>query len=224
MTTDAQKQELLEDFREYLEQSKLEQTASHEYVDLSTLLGEMAGLKTEVKAESRQFKNTLETLGSALATVQDDNKTLTAELARHDERLEQRQHEITHAMLLEFIDIYDRLGSGLEALNHYRPVRSLFKRSRDKDIRFIESFKKGQDMTVRRLEQLLQRYHVKPIDCVNKLLDPVTMTAVETGHDPKLQNGIVIEELRKGFLLHDQVLRLAEVKVNKIHSPVKNYE
>jgi len=41
------------------------------------------------------------------------------------------------------------------------------------------------------------------------------MTAVEIAHDAKLDNGIVIEELRKGFLFGDQVLRLAEVKVNK---------
>lgn len=221
MTTDAQKSELLDDFRSYLEQSKLEQASASEHVDLATLLGEMAGLKTEVKAESRQFKSTLETLSSALATAQEDNKALSAELARHDERLERQQRETARAMLLEIIDIYDRLSSGLEVLENYRPVKSLFKRSRDKDIRFIESFREGQLMTVRRFEQLLQRHQVRAIDCAGKLLDPATMSAVQTGHDPKHENGIVLEELRKGFLFRDQVLRLAEVKVNKTHSPVK---
>jgi molecular chaperone GrpE len=48
------------------------------------------------------------------------------------------------------------------------------------------------------------------------MLDPVTMTAVETGNNLKVENGIVLEELRKGFLYKDQVLRLAEVKVNRI--------
>ena len=42
------------------------------------------------------------------------------------------------------------------------------------------------------------------------------MSAVEISHDPKLDNGIVIEELRKGFLFEENVLRLAEVKVNKL--------
>ena len=64
MTTDAQKSELLEDFRNYLEQSALEQSGAQEPIDLATLLSEMAGLKMEVKAESRQFKSTLETLSS----------------------------------------------------------------------------------------------------------------------------------------------------------------
>ncbi|MGR9117004.1 MAG: nucleotide exchange factor GrpE [Gammaproteobacteria bacterium] len=221
MTADTQKSQLLEDFRDYLDRSKLEQSAAVEQVDLATLLGEMAGLKTEVKAESRQFKNTLETLSEALATLQFDNKALSAELARHDEQLEQQRSEITIAILMEIVEIYDRLSTGLDVLERYRPVRSLFKRSRDKDIRFIKRFKEGQQMTAKRFEQLLQRYQVRPIDCVGKLLDPVTMTAVQIGHDPKVENGIVLEELRKGFLFQDQVIRLAEVKVNKTQSPVK---
>jgi molecular chaperone GrpE len=215
MTTDAQKNELLEDFRNYLEQSRLEAFAVQEQPDLHTLLSEMAGLKTEVKAESRQFKSTLDTLSSALTTVQEDNKTLAAELAAHAERMEQQQRQIMRTMLLDIVEIYDRLTAGLEALQNYRPVSSLFKRSRDQDVRFIRHFKEGQAMTVRRFEQLLQQYQVRPIDCVGQLFDPVTMSAIETGYDPKLENGIVLEELRKGFLLQDQVLRLAEVKVNK---------
>lgn len=221
MTTDAQKNQLLEDFRTYLEHSKLEQSADGEAVDLATLLGEMAGLKTEVKTESRQFKNTLDKLSEALSTVQDDHKTLSVELARHDERLEQQQREITRAMLLEIVDVYDRLSIGLEALERYRPVKSLFKRSRDRDIRFIRRVTEGQQMTIRRLEQLLLRHQVRPLDCVGRLLDPVTMIAVQTGHDPAHQNGIVLEELRKGFLFGEQVLRLAEVKVNKNQSSIR---
>jgi len=31
-----------------------------------------------------------------------------------------------------------------------------------------------------------------------------------------VNNGIVLEELRTGFMFEDQVLRLAEVKVNKL--------
>jgi molecular chaperone GrpE len=218
MTTDAQKNELLEDFRNYLEQSRLEPFAVQEQPDLHTLLSEMAGLKTEVKAESRQFKSALDTLSSALAAVQEDNKSLTAELAAHAERMEQQQRQIMHTVLLDIVEIYDRLAAGLEALQNYRPVSSLFKRSRDQDVRFIRHFKEGQRMTVRRFEQLLQQYQVRQIDCVGEIFDPVTMSAIDTGYDPKLENGIVLEELRKGFLLQDQVLRLAEVKVNKINA------
>ncbi|NYT46679.1 MAG: nucleotide exchange factor GrpE [Candidatus Methanofishera endochildressiae] len=216
MTTEVQKTELLEDFQKYLAQSHPDVFAAVEQPDLHTLLAELTGLKTEVKAESRQFKNTLDTLGSALDTVQEDNKVLANELAASAERFKELQSERLRTMLLEMVDLYDRLHIGVEVLQNYRPVNALFKHSRQKDVRFIERFRQGQEMTARRFEQLLQRYQVSTVDCIDQLLDPETMTAVATGENPKLANGMVLEELRTGFLYQGQVLRLAEVKVNKI--------
>jgi molecular chaperone GrpE len=213
---DTQKNSLLEEFQSYLEQADLAHTLSAEQPDLTTLLGEMAGLKSEVKAESRHFKTTLDTLGNALTTLQTDNKALAGELSAHNKRLQQMRSETLRTILLDIVDIYDRLTVGFGVLQNYRPVSSLFSHSKKQDTRFIESFKEGQSITLKRFEQLLQRHHVHAIDCIGKQLDPRTMSAVEIGHDPKLDNGIVIEELRKGFLFEKNVLRLAEVKVNKL--------
>jgi molecular chaperone GrpE len=214
--SDTQKSSLLEEFQTYLEQTDLAHTLSTEQPDLSTLLGEMAGLKSEVKAESRHFKSTLDTLNIALAALQTDNKALIDELAIHSERLQQMRNETLRTVLLEIVDIYDRLSVGFGVLQNYRPVSSLFNHSKKQDVRFIKSFKEGQSMTLKRFEQLLQRHNVYAIDCIGKLLDPRTMSAVEIDHNPELDNGIVIEELRKGFLFEEDVLRLAEVKVNKL--------
>ena len=213
--SDTQKNRLLEEFQAYLEQTDLTHTLSAEQPDLSTLLGEMAGLKSEVKAESRHFKTTLDTLSNSLTTLQNDNKALADELALHGERLQQMRNETLHAVMLDAIDIYDRLSAGFEVLQNYQPVSSLFSHSKKQDVRYIKSLKEGQSMTLNRFEQLLQRHNVQTIDCIGKLLDPCTMSAVEIDRNPKLENGIVIEELRKGFLFEGNVLRLAEVKVNK---------
>ena len=214
--SDIQKNRLLEEFQAYLEQTDLTQGLSAGQPDLSTLLGEMAGLKSEVKAESRHFKTTLDTLSNALAALQSDNQALAGELAAHSEHLQQTRSETLRSVLLEMVDLYDRLTVGFGVLQNYQPVSSLFSNSAKQDVRFIESFKEGQAMTLKRFEQLLQRHQVYAIDCVGKLLDPRTMSAVEISHDPTLDNGMVIEELRKGFLYENNVLRLAEVKVNKL--------
>jgi len=213
---DTQKNRLLEEFQNYLEQADLAHTLSAEQPDLTTLLSEMAGLKSEVKAESRHFKTTLDKLSDALSALQTDNKALADELSAHNERLQQMRSETLRTVLLDIVDIYDRLTVGFGVLQNYHPVSSLFNHSKKQDVRFINSFKKGQSMTLKRFEQLLQRYNVYAIDCIGRLLDPRTMSAVEIAHDPKLANGIVIEELRKGFLFEENVLRLAEVKVNKL--------
>jgi len=216
MNTEIEQNKLLEDFQRYLQQDQLESLIADEQPDLNTLLAELMELKTEVKAQSRQFKNTLDSLSSALNMAQDNNKMLASELLEQTEKQEQQQSEFVRLMLLEMVDIYGRLITGVNVLQNYQPVKALFKPSRKKDVRFIGRFKEGQLMTIKRFEQLLQNYQVREIECIGKLLDPVTMTAVETGNDPKHLNGIVLEELRKGFLFQDQILRLAEVKVNKI--------
>jgi len=217
MSTEVQKNELLEDFQKYLEQSNLDSLTAQEQPDLNSLLSEMTGLKTEVKAEARQFKSTLDTLSSALTIVQEDNKTLAAELVAYGQRLEQQQEKLMRTMLLQMVDMYDRLNTGVGVLQNYQPVNRLFKKSRPKDVHFIERFKEGQLMTLRRFEQALSEHQVRVIDCVGKRLDPVTMSAVETEQDVTRENGIVLQELRTGFLFKGQVLRLAEVKVNKIN-------
>jgi molecular chaperone GrpE len=214
--SDTQKKRLLEEFQSYLEHIDLDQMHSDTPPDLNTLFGEMAGLKSEVKAQSRHFKSTLDMLSDALTAVQADNKALTDELAAHGAHLQQQRSETLRAVLLDIVDVYDRLTVGFGMLRNYHPVASLFSHSKKQDVDFIESFKEGQTMTLRRFEQLLQRHRVYPIACVGKTLDPRTMSAVEIGHDARLDNGVVIEELRKGFLVEDQVLRLAEVKVNKL--------
>jgi len=218
MTTDLQKSELLEEFQRYLETSDLNPFSPNEQPDLCDLLTEMSGLKAEVKVESRQFKNALDALNSALTTAQEDNKALALELAAHSEQLRQQKNAITRALLLDIIEIYDRLCTASEILQNYRPVAKLFNHSKIQDVRFIKHIKEGQEMTLRRFEQLLQRYQVQKTACIGKRLDPLTMNAVETANEPQLENGIVVEELRQGFLFETQVLRLAEVKVNKTNS------
>lgn len=216
MSTEEQKTALLQEFQNYLQQNQPELYTTQEQPDLHALLSELTGLKTEVKAESRQFKNTLDTLATALDTVQADNKSLAEQLAASAQKLEQQQAEMLRTILMEMVELYDRVHNGLGALENYQPVNALFKHSQKKDVRFIQRFKEGQQMTLRRFEQLLQQNQVRPIDCVGLSLDPLLMSAVEVVHESELANGVVLEELRKGFLYKDQVLRLAEVKVNKI--------
>ncbi len=210
-----QQQDLLTEFQAYLQQSRLEQSQMPEQVDLATLLAEMAGLKTEVKTESRQFKNTLDVLSDTLNTLNTHQQSLAAELARQEAHQQQIRAETARIFLLELIDLYDRLSHSLEVLQNYRPVDALFRHSQTQDVRFIQSVTTGQSMTISRLEQCLQRYQVQIRECAGKRLDPTRMIAVETGHEPQQENGVVLQELRKGFLYQDQVLRLAEVKVNK---------
>ncbi|MCK5831336.1 MAG: nucleotide exchange factor GrpE [Methylococcales bacterium] len=217
MSSEIEKNELLNEFRHFLEQDIPGQKVLQNQPDLHTLLSEMTELKTEVKVEARHYKNSLDIFSSVLKTVQEDNKALIEELALYKQKLEQQQFDIKKGMLLDMVELYDRLNAGVKTLQHYRPISSLFKKSRPKDVRFIERFMQGQNMSIKRFEQCLQSYQVQTIDCVGKSFDPKIMSALETGYNLSYGNGIVLEELQKGFIFNDQVLRLADVKVNKLH-------
>lgn len=209
------KDQLLEEFKLYLDSSPPAGFSLENQPDLNTLLSEMAGLKAEVKLESRQAKSTLDRLVGSLDTLQLDNKSLQTELLQYQERLKEQKQNIQRSMLLETLEVYDRLYAGFSVLEQYHPVSSLFNHSNKQDMRFIDSLKEGQAMTIKRFEQFLHRYQVIPIETLGKTMDPSTMTAAATASREDLEHGVVVEELRKGFLFHNNVLRLAEVKVNK---------
>ncbi len=214
--TDPQKQQLLEEFAGYLERSGFNDDDFKHQPDLHTLLTEMVGLKTEVKAESRHMKTMLDQFSVSLETLRNDNQTLAQQLHSYKERLAEQKRDTERKMLMEILDVYDRLTAGLQVLQNYRPVDALFNHSKKQDIRFIKSLREGQQMSVQRLEQVLQSHQVRAIETQGKILDPQTMTAVATVSNEKLLQGMVVEELRKGFYYGDDLLRLAEVKVNKL--------
>lgn len=214
-----QKQQLLDEFADFLEQAEIDSSGLQQQPDLNTLFTEMAGLKAEVKAESRNFKTTLAQYDKSLELLQHNNKLLSEELAQHQQRLAEQRRNTRSSMLLEFLDVYDRLAAGSLFLKQYKPVDSLFNHTKKQDRQFIQSIYQGQVMTINRLLQLLESHQVSAIETVGKILNPHTMTAAATVNIKHLPQGQVVEELRKGFYFEKKVLRLAEVKVNKKPEP-----
>ncbi len=212
------KQQLLEEFSGFLDQTITEQPDLAQQPDLQSLLTEMAGLKMEVKTESRHIKSMLDQFSQSMQLISQDNQTLTAQLNREIEKQAQLQQNIEKDLLLQFLEVYDRIVAGSELLDKYQPVDALFNHSKKQDLRFIGSLKQGQEMSIRRMEQLFLTYKVRPIVTLGRSLDPETMIAVATVENKKIPAGQVVEEIRRGFYYHDSILRPAEVKVNKLAS------
>ena len=69
---------------------------------------------------------------------------------------------------------------------------------------------------LRRLDEILVRRGVRPLPALEEVFDPHTMHAAELAKDPDRADGIVVGELRKGFLYNDDLLRSADVVVNRV--------
>lgn len=215
-------EELLEGFRKHLEKltefPQDEPDMEHPETDLFSLFTELEILRNEVKAESRLVGSAFEQFRDGLDLLRNSQSQLTHELERSRHEANTLRKSVLRPLLLEWLDFHDRLTAAHKTLQNYRPVKGWFWRvlSRKEDRQFIKSIRDGQAMTLRRLEESLIRQHVRPLDVLGKIVDPHTMTVVELDHQPELENGIVTAELRKGFLWGDDVLRLAEVKANKL--------
>ncbi|MBP2645376.1 MAG: Protein grpE [Firmicutes bacterium] len=71
----------------------------------------------------------------------------------------------------------------------------------------------GVDMVYRQLVQILEGFGLKPIEAVGVMLDPAQHEAVMRVEDPSQPEGIIVEELQKGYMAHNKVLRASMVKV-----------
>ena len=99
MTTEHPQDSLLSALQQYLQETDFAHLNAVDQPDLAALFSDLAGLKTEVKAESRQFKATLDILTEAVAQLKTDNQALANELAASAERLQRQLRETERAML-----------------------------------------------------------------------------------------------------------------------------
>jgi hypothetical protein len=86
----------------------------------------------------------------------------------------------------------------------------------------LENIVKGQEMILNRLDRMLMAHGVTAIQTVGRTLDPYTMRVIEVGYDEDKKDGEVLEEFRKGFMMDEDIIRVADVKVNK--QPVESDE
>lgn len=206
---------LLERFRAYLEDPGRQDTHEQptpDAPDLFSLLAEVAALKSEVKIESRQFKAALEQFRELFDVLQQDKTRLEQQLAQQQAQHQAQQREEERALLLELVELRDRLQAGHTQAQRYTPGWLARKGGA---ATFVSGMAQGMAMNLERLDGILVRRDVRRIDTPGQHFDPHTMQAVDTAFDANRPEGEVLSELRPGYWYGAQLLRLAEVIVNK---------
>jgi molecular chaperone GrpE len=136
---------------------------------------------------------------------------LQAEFENTRKRLERdRQDFVKFAnerIILELLNILDDLERTVELAQ-----------AKHQD---LSSFLKGVEMILAHLYELLKEYGVKPIEGKGKIFDPNFHEALMQAEDKDLPEHTILEELQKGYLLNDRVIRTSKVKVSK-KQEVKN--
>lgn len=128
----------------------------------------------------------------------------TAELDNYRKRVERERRNLEHAAATDLIKDLLPLADDLE--------RAL---GADVDTTTAGSYREGVELIQRRLLEVLDKRGVTPIDATAQDFDPEVHQAVATEALNGHRDGEVIEELRRGYLLHGRLLRAAMVRVAK---------
>ena len=117
---------------------------------------------------------------------------------RCDRQLEESKNYATERIVLELLDVMDELELAVktgEALEEAQPLLE------------------GVQMTLKKLRKVLEREGVSPIECEGKTFDPSKHNAIDTTEREGVKGCIVGEEVRKGYIMKNKVIRPSIVKV-----------
>ena len=104
---------------------------------------------------------------------------------------------------LNLIDNLDRSKHVLQSDDKLKETEAL-----KKTLEHLDIIKKD-------LISIFEKNNIKPIDCLNKKLDPNFHQAMIEIEDDKYEPGTIIQEIQKGFTIKDRLLRPSLVGVSK---------
>jgi len=207
------RERLVEQFRACLDEGVQDLPDGGDALDLHSLLAEMAALKNEVRLQARQFKTALEQMQGLADALREHNDRLLRDLERSRSQAADARAQAERGLLLGLLELRDRLQAGLESQLAWRPAP--LQRLLGGEQRFAQSMREGSTLLLQRLDDLLSGHRVRAIATVGQPLDPHCMHAVAVEWAPAVAEGMVLRELRRGFVQGAELLRAAEVIVNK---------
>jgi molecular chaperone GrpE len=162
---------------------------------------------TPAARETAKLEGKISELESAAAEAKDRYMRLAADFENLKKRARTEQLEtIQHASS----ELINRLLPGLDDLH-----KALDHKPKGID----ESWLKGVELSVRKLEEALTAHGLEAIDSVGKRFDPKLHEAV--GHEESREHpeDTVVSELRRGYRIRDRVVRPALVKLARRPEP-----
>ena len=209
------KSQALQDFKTWLEDlpdaAAAADGAGEPECDWHTLFAEFASLRQEIRLQNREQARVvrdLEKMADVGQASLDLFRRHTGELSTLEERSRQAAER---KCLLPFLDVRDALVRGRDAAARAAGSRSLLRRPPPG----MKGVVQGYEMAIQRFDRALAVAGVQVIATVGRGFDAQSMRAVETRRVAGVADGVVVEEFLSGFVRGAEVLRPADVVVNR---------
>jgi len=151
-------------------------------------------LEAKLEAKEKEAVETYDRLLRASAEFDNYKKRSSREMAEFRKFANQ-------SLIKEMLSVVDNLELAMNSSNGNKAI--------DKDLL------QGLEMTHKEILKVFEKFNVKPIDSKGQPFDPTFHEAVmqeETNDSPK---NTVINELQRGYMIHDRLLRPSMVVVAK---------
>jgi molecular chaperone GrpE len=161
--------------------------------------GVEAGSRQESAPAAGTGNDEVARLREEIADLRDRSMRTLADFDNFRKRSERERQDLRRYALLEpmreFLTVMDNLDLALSAGGS------------------AEDLKRGVEMIHRQMAELLRRFGVQEVKAVGQPFDPTIHEAVAREESGDVQLPTVTGELRRGYTLHDRLLRPAMVKV-----------
>jgi len=157
----------------------------------------------ELEQKKREIQDKIQEIEEKDQKIEDyysHLQRLQADFENYKKRTEKEMNELSsHAnekLIIKIIEIYEDLERSLNTESN-------------------EEVKKGVEIMYKKLKNLLEKEGLSEIPTEGQKFDPFKHEAVMTEKHDDYDNGVIIEELSKGYTLKSKIIKFSKVKVCK---------
>ena len=174
--------------------------SSDEEKKVEALLDELKKDDDEIDTEELQsvdYKQKIDELNELLEKEKQKSLRLLADYQNLEKQTIDRINARGDKIILDFLTVYEDF---IRAKNAY-----------EKDGGNVDSL----NGIIKNMESILDHYQVKPIEAEGKKLDPKLHEVVQEIEDPNHEEGTIVKEIAKGYIIRDEVIKYSKVCVSK---------
>ena len=164
----------------------------------------------KIESQNKQEKEEKSTPENKISELEDKLIRLYAEMENQRRRYEKEKDEAFE---------YGGFSFAKETLNLIDNLeRSKTTIEKDESIQNSEAIKKiinHLDIIYKDMMSIFKKNEINPIESIGKKLDPNLHQAMMEIEDENEESGIILQEIQKGFMMKDRLLRPALVAVSK---------
>jgi len=154
----------------------------------------MKDLKAKLEIKEQEAKENYDRLLRVSAEFENYKKRTSREL-------DEFRKFANQSLIKEMLSVVDNLELAMNSTNGHKAID--------------QGLLQGLDMTHKEILKVFEKFNVKSIEAKGQVFDPTFHEAVMQEETDDFDENTVINELQKGYLIHDRLLRPAMVVVAK---------